>query len=112
MRSGICTSVLTGDTLVLDNGQAQVRVRISNVWAPTPGTPLGDAMHRYSSEVVLGKTVLYVPNGHIHWEDQSIVAEVYLDALWLNQALRGWLSQRMHAPEWVNGIPGGDKAPD
>ena len=105
MRSGKCTAVLTGDTIILDDGRVQVR--LSNVWAPSLGSPLGDAMHDYTRGLILGHSVRYVPNGHIHWGDQSLVAEVYLDldSTWLNQTLRDWLSRRVHNLQWVDGIP-------
>lgn len=110
MRIGKCTQVLTGDTVVLDQG-SKVRLRYSNVWAPLLGTPLGEETRTYNQDLVLGKTLRYTPNGHVHWADQSIVAEVYLDDLWVNQALRSWLSSRTKAPQWVDGIPGAENIP-
>ena len=106
MRSGKCTEVLNGDTIVLESGGVQLRY--TNVWAPMVGTPLGDSVMEYNKALVLSKVVHYVPNGHIHWDNRSIIADVYLDGFWVNQELRSWLSRRMEAPEWVAGIPGAD----
>ncbi len=106
-RTGICTEVLTGDTIRVDGGITEVR--FSNVWAPSLGTPLGDALLSYTRELVQGKELRYTPNGHIHWDSMGIVSEVYLDGVWLNQHLRSWLSARYGKPLWVNGIPGADR---
>jgi hypothetical protein len=56
--------------------------------------------------LVLGKEVEYMPSGHIHWDNESILADVYVDGLWVNQDFRFWLSNRMESPQWVGGIPG------
>ncbi len=106
MRSGECTAVLTGDTIQLDGGGTQLRY--TNVWAPSLGTPLGDALKAYNERLVLGRRVEYLPNGHVHWDSVSLIADVYVDGLWVNQELRFWLSRRMIAPSWEEGIPGGD----
>jgi hypothetical protein len=106
MRSGTCISVLDGDTILLDKGGT--RLRYCNVWAPGLGTPLGDALKAYNEELVLGKAVAYMPNGHVHWDSLGLIADVYVGNVWVNQELRFWLSQRMKAPVWREGIPGGD----
>ena len=103
MRTGICTEVLTGDTILLERGR--VRVRYSNVWSPAPGSALGDAVKAYNEELVLGRTLTYQPNGHIHWDGVSIIADVYADDRWVNQALRDWLSARTEATRWLDGEP-------
>ena len=110
MREGVCTEVLNGDTIVLDGGHP--KLRYSNVWAPVLDTPLGQAITERNKELVLGKAVQYVPNGHIHWDNESIVAEVYVDGLWLNQELRFWLTGRVEAPQWIEGIPGPENTPE
>ncbi len=104
-RNGTCTAVLNGDTIVLDGA---TQVRYCNVWAPATGTPLGDALTELNRGLVLGKTVQYQPNGHLHWDGVSIVADVYLEDKWLNQELRFWLNQRVGSPQWVGGIPGAE----
>ena len=106
MRTGTCTVVIDGDTILLDAGGT--RLRYCNVWAPTLGTPLGDALKQYNQELVLGKEIGYFPNGHVHWDSASIIVDVYLGDLWVNQELRFWLSRRMKTPVWREGIPGGD----
>lgn len=103
MRTGTCTEVLSGDTVLLDGGK--VRLRYSNVWAPAPGASLGDAALAYNCELVLGRTLHYEPNGHIHWDAAGIVADVYVDGVWLNQALRSWLGERLGTPQWIEGVP-------
>lgn len=107
-RVAVCVEVLSGDTIVVDDG-GRATVRYSNVWAPALGTPLGDALLELNRELVLGKQIRYVPNGHMHWDANAIIAEVYLGGLWVNQHLRGWLSVRFGKPEWVNGVPGNDQ---
>ena len=106
MRTGICTAVISGDTIILEGGHP--RLRYSNVWAPAVETPLGEAVLERNKALVLGKEVRYVPNGHIHWDNESIIAEVYVDDLWINQDLRYWLSRRTETPQWVDGIPGAE----
>jgi hypothetical protein len=106
MRTGTCTSVVDGDTIVLGTGGA--RLRYSNVWAPALGTALGDALKQYNEALVFGKEVRYLPNGHVHWDSNSIIADVYVGDLWINQELRFWLSRRMRAPVWQDGIPGAE----
>ena len=108
-RTGRCTEVLSGDTIRIDGGITEVRY--SNVWAPALGTPLGDALLAHNRELVEGKEVTYLPNGHIHWDSKGMVSEVWVDGLWLNQHLRNWLSARYGKPQWVNGVPGADVAP-
>ena len=109
-RFGVCIEVLSGDTIRVDDG-GKTEVRYCNVWAPALGTPLGDALLAYNRELVLGKPVCYLPNGHIHWESNSIVSDVWVDGLWLNQHLRNWLGARYGKPEWRNGTPGAEIAP-
>ena len=106
MRTGTCTAVVDGDTILLEG--SGTRLRYCNVWAPALGSVLGDALLLRNRELVLGKTVSYLPNGHMHWEQGAIIADVYVDGLWVNHLLRLWLSQRMKAPVWRNGIPGED----
>lgn len=93
MRYGTCTEVINGDTILVDNGY--IKIRYSNVWAPERGTPLGDAAAEYNRGLALGKEVQYEPNGHIHLDHESIVAEVYVDGLWVNQEMRYWLATRV-----------------
>lgn len=109
MRTGTCTAVLSGDTIALDGGYP--RLRYTNVWAPATDTPLGQAILERNRALVLGKEIGYIPNGHVHWDNESIVADVYVDGLWINQELRLWLSQRMKPTQWVDGIPGPDVRP-
>ncbi|GEM_PF-2227227 len=103
--TAMCTGVLSGDTIRVDGGITEVRY--CNVWAPPSGTPLGDALLAYNRELVLGKQIRYVPNGHIHWDGVGIIAEVYVDGVWLNQLFRNWLGARMGKAVWVDGIPNG-----
>lgn len=103
MRTGTCTSVLGGDTILLDGGK--VRLRYSNVWSPGPSTDLGDAALAYNTTLVLGRQVQYQPNGHVHWDGQSIIADVYLDGRWINQTLRDWFASRTQVSRWVDGVP-------
>ncbi|MEK7214888.1 MAG: hypothetical protein AAB289_04770 [Chloroflexota bacterium] len=105
MRNGTCTAVLSGDTIVVDGN---VQIRYTNVWAPTLGTPLGDACFDLNRSLVLDRAVEYQPNGHLHWDGVSMIADVYLEGGWVNQQLRLWLSRRLGKPLWVGGIPGGD----
>ena len=97
--------MLSGDTIVVDGN---VQIRYTNVWAPALGTPLGDACLDLNRSLVLDKPIEYQPNGHLHWDGISMIADVYLDGGWVNQQLRLWLSRRMGKPLWVGGIPGGD----
>lgn len=103
MRTGTCTQVLSGDTIVLDGGK--VLLRYSNVWAPDPKTDLGEAATACNTTLVQGQTLQYQPNGHMHWDGQSIIADVYLGGRWINQMLRDWLTSRIQAARWVDGVP-------
>ena len=106
MRTGTCIAVLDGDTILLDGGVT--RLRYCNVWAPTLGTPLGDALKQHNERLVLGQRIGYLPNGHVHWDNAAIIADVYVGDRWINQELRFWLIGKMKAPVWHEGIPGGD----
>jgi len=109
VRAGVCTDVLSGDTITLDGGYP--KLRYINVWAPTLDTPVGHALLEKNRAMVLGKEVQYLPSGHIHWDNESILADVYVDGVWLNQELRYWLSDKIESPQWVGGIPGPDNKP-
>ncbi len=93
MRYGVVGKVLAGDMLAVDNGYTIVR--ISNVWAPDVSDPLGAELRNLTEEMLLGKQIRYVPTGHIHYDNVSIVSEVYLDKTWMNQLLRYWLTERL-----------------
>jgi len=105
LRNGKCTAVLSGDTIVVDGN---VQIRYTNVWAPALGTPLGDACSEVNRSLVFDKLLEYQPNGHLHWDGISMIADVYLEGAWVNQQLRSWLSRRMGKPQWVGGIPGAE----
>ncbi|MBI4497691.1 MAG: hypothetical protein HY689_07335 [Chloroflexi bacterium] len=93
MRSGIVTKVISGDTVALDNGYTIVRY--SNVWADQVPDALAAELRQLNERLVLGKEIRYTPSGHIHFDNISIVAEVYLGTTWINQALRYWLSEKL-----------------
>ena len=109
MRTGTCTAVLDGDTILLDRGGT--RLRYCNVWAPGANTPLGSELKAYNERLVLGKQVSYLPNGHVHWDSMGLIADVYVDGVWVNQELRFWLSKRMKSTVWREGIPGEERPP-
>ncbi len=100
MRSGICAAVYTGDMIAVDSGFTKLRYH--NVWAPPLDTELGEAVAKYNEELVLGKEIRYESTGYIHTDNVSIVAEVYVDGLWLNQELRYWLAKRMQQERTPN----------
>lgn len=108
MRRGHCTAVLTGDTILVDGS---TQIRYTNVWAPALGTPLGDACADLNRALVLDQELEYQPNGHLHWDGVSMIADVYVGGRWLNQHLRTWLSSRIGRPRWEGGIPGGENLP-
>lgn len=93
MRSGKCTAVFAGDMIAVDGGFTKIRYH--NVWAPEKGTELGDEAAKYNEELVLGKELRYETTGYIHYDNVSIVAEVYVDNLWVNQEVRYWLAKRV-----------------
>ena len=93
MRSGVVTKVISGDTVALDNGYTIVRY--SNVWADQVPVPIRAELHQLNEELVLGKEIRYTPTGYIHFDNVSIVAEVYVGTTWVNQVLRYWLSEQL-----------------
>lgn len=93
MRYGVVTKVLAGDMLAVDNGYTSVR--ISNVWAPDLSDPIGKELFKLTEDMLLGKEIRYVPIGHIHFDNVSIVSEVYLGSTWVNQVLRYWLTNKL-----------------
>ena len=93
MRLGICTAVYEGDMIAVDGGVT--KLRYYNVWAPSRDTELGEAVTKYNQELVLGKEIEYESTGYIHSDHISIVSEVYVNGLWVNQEIRYWLAKRM-----------------
>ncbi len=93
MRHGVVTKVMSGDMLIVDNGYTTVR--ICNVWADQAPPEIADELRKVTEEMLLGKEIQYNPTGHIHFDNVSIVSEVYLGSTWVNQVLRYWLTTKL-----------------
>ncbi len=93
MRPGRVTRVLAGDMVEIDGGAAYLRY--SNVWAPDVTDPIGDEMRQFNEQLVMGKDIEWRAIGHIHYDNVSIICEVYLDGKWINQRLRFWLNDKL-----------------
>ncbi|MCX6021747.1 MAG: hypothetical protein NTZ05_08450 [Chloroflexi bacterium] len=82
MRPGKVTRVLAGDMVEIDGGAAVT-------------DPIGDEMRQFNEELVQGRDIEWRPIGHIHYDNISIICEVYLDGKWINQRLRFWLNDKL-----------------
>ena len=76
--SGKVISVLEGDTIIVMQGQEEIRVRLEGVDAPEPFQSFGPHALEFTSQQALGKSVVVLPKSEDRYGYGWIIAEVIL----------------------------------
>lgn len=75
-KTGKCTRVIDGDTLVVVKENKEIKIRLYGIDCPELDQPYGEAARQYISNFVLDKTIRYVETGTDRYK--RTVAIVYI----------------------------------
>jgi len=82
---GKVVSVTDGDTIKVLSNSIQVKVRLASIDCPEKGQPYGQAAKKFTSHMVLHKTVVVLPEGEDRYG--RIIGWVFIKEINLNKAL-------------------------